>query len=151
MKSMLDDNMPTIHGFQIDYGKTEVSGTMESSRVQYPGRPDLPKIHDVGMPVADEVVVPGMDRPIKSPIIVSVEKCDFSFLQFQRAEFTVAGVPRRFHGPAKIQVIVVVIAKHEMGRPSIKEGDDLRPADIPTMNHGSRQVLLEMLQCIERC
>ena len=86
--------------------------------------------------MTDQVPLAAGDGLPQQGAVVAVQKGDFSARQFQSSEATVTGLAGADDRTTQVVLVVVDIAKHKMGRPGRKQTDNVRRADISTMQHG---------------
>lgn len=92
-----------------------------------------------------------MNGPVEQVEIIAVEKSDFAVFDFQSPERFVTDMAGRLHGMTEVELVVVVVAKHEMRRPTIEQGNNLRPADISAMDDSDRGMLFKQRESIPGC
>lgn len=92
---------------------------------------------DVRVAVADEVVLLRSDRFLEPSTVVAVQERDRAAAELQFAEAAVVVLARSGDRSFQCRCVVIDIAKDEMRRPCGEHGNDVRTADVATVNDRS--------------
>ena len=112
------------------------SGAVYRPGVEHDGVIFGPQVRDVCVAVADEVIVAGGNRLLKSAPVIAVQKRDPFSLNFEFAEPPVARLTGGFDHSPQLVALPIDVSEHEMRRPCSEQRHDGSRPDVAAMQDG---------------